>query len=191
MKQTLTNQNKEVRKNFAEAFLQFLNNHQIKDSIWFSDEVHFLVQGYVNKLNMRIWATEQPHEVLEKPFHPKRVTVWCAFSAIGIIGPIFIDGTVTSANYHKLLSDEFVSILQGMELINQSWFQQDGARPHTANFILDFLNEHSTIASFRNVILRDMEWAFVGLHSLLILIHATFFLWGYLKDRVYPKQQMI
>ena len=47
--------------------------------IIFSDEAHFDLSGYVNKQNCRIWGTENPHANIEKPTHPKRVTVWADF----------------------------------------------------------------------------------------------------------------
>ena len=50
-----------------------------KKKIIFSDEAHFDLGGYVNKQNCRIWGTENPHAYIEKPTHPKRVTVWCGF----------------------------------------------------------------------------------------------------------------
>ena len=43
--------------------------------IIFSDEAHFHFGGYVNKQNCRIWGTENPHVVVEKPMHSQRVTV--------------------------------------------------------------------------------------------------------------------
>ena len=45
-----------------------------KDII-FSDEADFDLGGYVNKQNFRIWGTENSHAYIEKPTHPKRVTV--------------------------------------------------------------------------------------------------------------------
>jgi hypothetical protein len=37
--------------------------------IIFSDEVHFQLNGYVNKQNCRIWGTEKPRVIHEKPLH--------------------------------------------------------------------------------------------------------------------------
>ena len=56
--------------------------------IIFSDEAD--LGGYVNKQNCRIWGTENPQAYIEKPTHPKRVTVWCWFWSRGIIGPFFL-----------------------------------------------------------------------------------------------------
>ena len=61
-----------------------------KESI-FSNEVHFDLGGYVNKQNCRICSTENPYAYIEKPTHPKRVTVWCGFWFRVIIGPFFFE----------------------------------------------------------------------------------------------------
>ena len=62
-----------------------------KKKIIFPNEAHFDLGGYVNKQNYRIWGTENPHEYIEKPSHPKRVTVWCGFWSRGIIGTFFFE----------------------------------------------------------------------------------------------------
>ena len=38
-------------------------------------EAHFDLGEYDNKQNCCIWRTENPHAFIEKPMHPKRVTV--------------------------------------------------------------------------------------------------------------------
>ena len=60
-----------------------------KKKFKFSDEARFGLGGYVRKQNCRIWDTENAHAYIEKPTHPKRVTVWCGFWSRGIIGPFF------------------------------------------------------------------------------------------------------
>ena len=62
-----------------------------KKKIIFSSEAHFDLGGYVNKQNFRICGTENPHAYIEKPTHPKRVTVWCGFWSRGIIGTFFFE----------------------------------------------------------------------------------------------------
>ena len=43
--------------------------------IIFPDEAHFDLGAYVNKQNCRIWGNKNPHALIEKLTHPKRVTV--------------------------------------------------------------------------------------------------------------------
>ncbi|GFU76882.1 DDE_3 domain-containing protein [Trichonephila clavipes] len=53
--------------------------------ILFSDEVHFWLNGYVNKQNFRIWSEANPQLYVETPLHPEILTVWCALWAGGIL----------------------------------------------------------------------------------------------------------
>ena len=62
-----------------------------KKKVILPDETHFDLGGYVNKQNCHIWGTENPHAHIEKPTHPKRLTVWCGFWFRGIIEPFFIE----------------------------------------------------------------------------------------------------
>ncbi|GFW73714.1 hypothetical protein TNCV_1541681 [Trichonephila clavipes] len=49
------------------------------------DEVHFWLNGYVNKQNCRIWREANPQVYVETPLHPEKLTVWCALWAGGIL----------------------------------------------------------------------------------------------------------
>ena len=77
--------------------------------IIFSDEVHFDLSGYVNKQNCCIWGTENPLAYIEKPTHPKRVTVWCRFGIRGIIVQFFFEneqGKAVTVNGRIVLSNK-------------------------------------------------------------------------------------
>ncbi|GFV92312.1 hypothetical protein TNCV_3949221 [Trichonephila clavipes] len=50
-----------------------------------NDEVHFWLNGYVNKQNCRIWSEANPQVYIETPLHPEKLTVWCALWAGGIL----------------------------------------------------------------------------------------------------------
>ncbi|GFX73110.1 uncharacterized protein TNCV_4501891 [Trichonephila clavipes] len=49
------------------------------------DEVHFWLNGYVNKQNCRIWSEANPQVYVETPLHPEKLIVWCALWAGGIL----------------------------------------------------------------------------------------------------------
>ena len=82
--------------------------------IIFSDESYFDLGGYVNKQNCRIWGTENPNAYIEKPTHPKRVTVRCEFWYRGIIGPFIFENeqgeaaTVNGDNYQTTFNEFFL-----------------------------------------------------------------------------------
>ncbi|GFT47394.1 DUF4817 domain-containing protein [Trichonephila clavipes] len=130
--------------------------------ILFSDEAHFWLNSYVNKQNCRIWSEANPHVYVETPLHPKKLTVWCALWAGGIIGPYFF----------KTMK---ATTLQSMEL----WFQQDGATCHTARATIDLLKDtfdDRLISRFGPV-----NWP----PRSCDLTPLDYFLWDYVKSFVY------
>ena len=54
---------------------------RFRQKITFSDEAHLILILYVNKQHFRIWGTVNPHAYIEKPTHPKPVTVRWRFSS--------------------------------------------------------------------------------------------------------------
>ena len=40
------------------------------NKIFFCDEAHFTLRGYVNKQNCRIWYSENPQVIKKRPLHP-------------------------------------------------------------------------------------------------------------------------
>lgn len=172
------------RLNFASWAEQ--RNEGFWNNVWFSDEAHFYLNTEVNKQNIRFWGSQKPNIYIEKPIHSEKVTAWAALSSSGIIGPFFFedsDGNATSVNsssYLDLIRRKFIPALRRKGVnINQIWYQQDGATPHTARNVLDYLDKtfNGHFISFRT----HQEWP---PHS-PDLNPLDFFLWGYLKDKVY------
>lgn len=155
--------------------------------IIFSDEAHFHLGGYVNKQNCRIWGTENPHVVEEKPIHPQRVTVWCGFWSGGIIGPFFFENdegaavTVNGERYRAMLTDWFFGQMEEYDL-DDIWFQQDGATCHTAHATVDVLRP-----IFENRIISkngDVNWP----PRSCDLTPLDYYLWGAVKDVCYANK---
>lgn len=151
--------------------------------VFFSDEAHFHISGCVNKQNMRYWSGENPREIHERPLHSDRVTVWCAISMEGIIGPYFFEEndravTVNSERYVNMIQQFLEPEIQQMN-VGLVWFQQDGATAHTARNSMAVLREFfpGRLIS-RN---GDIPWPARSPD----LSPCDFFLWGYLKGEVY------
>ena len=148
------------------------------NSVCFADEATFHVSGKVNKHNIRIWGSQNPCEVLERERDSLKINVWCGLMHNQIIGPfIFAESTITANIYLDMLKHYVVPQLE--EFQPRVVFQQDGAPPHWGLIVRDFLNE-----TFPN------RW--IGRNGPTPwpprspdITPLDFFLWGYVKDRVY------
>ena len=82
-------------------------------NIWFSDERHIDLNGYINRQAIRFLGFERP-DVVQKPLHSARVTIWCAVSGHGIFGPHFVADdaqnplTVNHEHYREIIIAPFV-----------------------------------------------------------------------------------
>lgn len=149
--------------------------------IIFSDEAHFYLSGTVNKQNCRIWATENPHAIHQQPLYDKKTTVWCGFWAGGVIGPYFFDETVNGERYRQMLTDFLWPELTRLALDNM-WFQQDGATCHTARDTIELIQQKfgERVISAK----ADVPWPSRSCD----LTPLDFFLWGFLKSKVYASK---
>ena len=132
---------------------------------------------------MRYWADTNPQELHQRPLHSPKVTVWCAISSGWIIGPWLFEEnevtvTVNSDRYVNMLQDFFFPRVDELDL-GDTWFQQDGATAHTSRASMAALREHfpEHLISIRG----DLEWPARSSD----LAPCDFFLWGFLKFRVY------
>jgi hypothetical protein len=73
------------------------------------DEANFHLCGNVNSQNCRYWATENPHNIHQKPLHSATVIVWCGAASFGVVGPYFFEDEarravrVNEAHYTEML----------------------------------------------------------------------------------------
>jgi len=185
--QLLTQRHKELRLFFGYEMMMALSTKLIPDiaCIWFSDEAHFDLYGNVSRQNFRFWGAERPTVCQSRPLHSPRVTVWCALSAKGIIGPKFIDSTVDSTAYCNTLNNYFLPHAHELGWINDFWFQQDGATCHRTQAVFDILNAqfgHRVISlDYPKKRKKGIAWP----ANSPDLSPLDFFLWGYVKEQVY------
>ena len=112
--QELSELDKVGRLQFCNEFLDLVKSKSdIVNTLLMSDEAHCHVSGYVNKQNCRYWATNNPHELHQRPLHSVKVTVWNAVSSHGIIGPNFFEneeGRTVSVNAggYKVMLETFL-----------------------------------------------------------------------------------
>ena len=167
------------REEFCDVFLELVaQNPGILDRIIWSDESDFKLNGIVNRHNCVYWAQSNPQERMPVPHTKIGVTVWCAITSKGIIGPYFFDGSVTAASYLEMLNDFLWPLVRHKGL----YFQQDGAPAHYALNVRDWLNQ-----KFANRWIGrrgPIEWPARSPD----LAPCDFFLWGYLKNIVYQER---
>jgi len=110
------------------------------DNVWFSDEAHFLLSGHVNSKNNIFWGSRPPEHCLQRPLHSVKFTAWVAISKLGIIGPFWFEDdnersvTMNTERYVQELGKFWTALgrRRGVVMV-LSWFQQDGATPHSSN----------------------------------------------------------
>ncbi|PSN41601.1 hypothetical protein C0J52_17604, partial [Blattella germanica] len=109
--QELKENDYQLRLGFCQEMITKINNDdEFLNKLWMSDEAHFHLTGYVNKQNYRYWADTNPNEVHERPLHASKVTLWCAVSSHGIIGPHFFANE--QGNTITVNSDRYVEMLR-------------------------------------------------------------------------------
>ena len=123
-------EDKSRRKEFAVTMLDRLNSDPgFLKSVCFSDESTFLVSGLLNRHNLRIWGSENPHDTCELEWDSPKLNVWCGIMHDKIIGPLFFaEKSITAQMYLDVLT-EYVSP-QLEQYQPQVIFQHNGAPPH-------------------------------------------------------------
>lgn len=187
--QELNEDDNDRRLQFCEVMSNNLLNTMHLYNICFSDECMFFLNGQVNRHNCRYWSDTNPHWFRETHTqYPQRLNVWAGIVGDHIVGPYFIDGNLTSATYLELLDTtidpRITELLENDEnlLENELVFQQDGAPPHYALPVREYLNDRFP---GRWIGRRGpIEWPARSPD----LSPLDYFLWGHLKSKVYATQ---
>ena len=188
---------------FSNWFLEQCEaDSHFEDLVLYTDEAHCELSGTINSHNAVYWGTQRPTEVLQSPLHSPKVTIWCAISSSGLIGPYFFEDqsgatvTVDGARYKRLLSHTFYPDLMNFTFSRPEenhlfappdstpnnpphrwWFMQDGARPHlpARRWISSKFGDNTIGEGLAN------PWPARSPD----LTPCDFFLWGWLKESIY------
>lgn len=171
------------RMEFCETLMaMIIENPELLDNIVFSDEATFELTGNVNRHNLRYWSSDNPHWMRENHTqYPQKINVWAGIFRGQPVGPFFIEGNLTAAIYETLLREQVIPEIQRLAdgNVEDVFFQQDGAPPHYGLNVRRYLTE---IFQDRWIGRRGgIEWPARSPD----LTPLDFFLWGYLKDKVY------
>lgn len=176
----LTEDDPDRRVEFSEQWLGKLQEDPdlCKHVVW-TDEAKFHVSGSVNRHNCVYWRPTNPYVTVEHNHQSPGIMVWGGVTHSGLIGPFFFEGNVTGASYLELLENEVIPVLENREDFDILWWQQDGAPPHYALAVRERLNEWFPERWIGRR--GHLEWP----PRSPDLTPPDFFLWGYLKDKVY------
>lgn len=168
------------RMNFCNWVLN--TGRQYLSHILWTDEANFHRNGVFNKHNCHFWDNVNPRRIQQTRCQIRFSTnVWIGVIEDQLLGPYFYNGTLTQNRYLNFLETEFQEYLDNLPLAirTQMWFQHDGAPPHNAQSVTNFLQ-----LEFENRWIGNK-----GPHlwpprspDLSIL---DFFVWGFIKNKVY------
>lgn len=183
----LTDNDPDKRTDFCEMMSERVtHNPDYVKHICFSDESTFFVNGNVNTQNCRYWSDENPHFFREgHTQYPEKLNVWAGILGDHIIGPIFLEENLTGPIYLDMLQNRIVPMIietvrrNPNEFHRNVTFQQDGAPPHYYADVRHYLN--ATYPGQWIGRRGSTEWPARSPD----LTPLDFFLWGYLKSKVY------
>ena len=160
------------------------NNSDLVNTLLLSDQAPFYVSGCVNKHNCRYWAPNNPHELHQHPLHSAKVTVCCAVSWHGVIGPYFFENAegrtvAVNAKRYEVKLETFLRSEFHPHQQDVLWFQQDESTAHTTQISMQILR---TIFLVR-FISRSGDITWPTRSPDLAVPH--YFLWGYVTSTVY------
>ena len=177
------------RRDFSQWILQRCNRDQrfIRNLV-IGDEAAFALNEGANRKNNVHYAPSRhpPAFNFEKRCSREKVTVWVGLCGNGVVlGPFFFDANVNGQTYLRMINEQVVPQLennfprQENGMFRYLWWAQDGAPAHRLGAVTDRLRElfHQRVIAMHQAV----EWP----PRSPDLTPCDFFLWGYLKDRVF------
>ncbi|KAJ8941821.1 hypothetical protein NQ318_006798 [Aromia moschata] len=105
----------------------------------------FTRRGITNLHNQHVYADEKnPHAIRAKSFQREfSINVWIRFINNSLIGPIRLPNHLDGNSYLDFLQNTLPDLFDDLplNLRNQMYFMHDGAPPHFARIVRQYLNE--------------------------------------------------
>lgn len=178
--QQLSPEDCDHRMEYGELMLGWYGDWpQLFENIIWSDEAIFHIGGFVNRHNCHYWAQHDPEATVEKSQSRPKVTVWCGITSNKVVGPFILRDTMNSERYLAMLEDEVWPIVSTWDNINDLIWMQDGAPPHFALIVREWLDRHFPGRWLGRR--GPHEWPARSPD----LTPCDFFLWGWAKEEVY------
>jgi len=173
------------RKRFCEDFLRRVDEDpEFPSRVIFSDESLFTREGIFNSHNMHVWNDENPRTTRTRNYQIRwKINVWAGIMGTKILGPVILPETLNGASYLEFLAENLPDFLEEIPLLdrNRIVFQQDGAGPHNARIVTNYLNQQFPGRWMGRY--GPIRWPARSSD----LNPLDFFLWGYCKEVIYRR----
>lgn len=183
--QDLREEDYENRRRFCENFLTRVDEDpEFPSRVIFSDESLFTREGVFNSHNMHVWSDENPRVTRVRNFQVRwKLNVWAGIMGTKILGPVILPEILNGASYAEFLADNMPEFLEEIPLADRGRivFQQDGAGPHNARVVTNYLNQQFPGRWMGRY--GPIRWPARSPD----LNPLDFFLWGYCKEIIYKK----
>ena len=177
-KQELKQADFQARRKFCEFVLRKSNeDKKFLENLVFSDEANFHVSGHVNLHNSFFYGQNNPNVIIPKCVNSPSVGIFAAAGSSGIVSFRTYRRTINSEFFLEILEqDVWPYFRHRRNLI----LQLDGAPAHFGKIVRDFLNNKFC----ERWIGRGGSLADYPPRSPDLTV-CDFFLWGFLRDKVY------
>lgn len=176
------------RLNFAQIIRErIVVDDGFHTNILFTDESCFTRRGMTNLHNEHIYADENPHAIKGRHYQREfKINVWVGIIGNFMVGPFRLPDRLDGASYLRFLQEILPELLEDLPLnlrLNM-FFMHDGAPPHFARAVREYLNEQFAGRWIGRGQEAPIQWP----PRSPDLNPCDFFIWGALKTKVYEVQ---
>ena len=175
------------RVRFCQWFTRQAHNNRFLSNAVIGDEAIFQMNGTVSTQNVRCYAAkgDPPAFKFEKSDSREKLHIWIGLCGNGqLIGPYFFNRNVNGRTYIEMLEGTAFPAIRRIyqrfdDVFDGIWWFQDGAPAHRSLAVRNVLRQ-----KFQNRVValhHDVEWP----PRSPDLTPCDFFLWGYLKQKVF------